>query len=166
MKRIVRLNESELKAMIYEAVSRILEDDDKKNVKPTQWYDTYVNKEKGDKKDGDIVQMRLNPDTMKPEFKSPTNDKVYDTRDAAINALNESFGGVEEEIKKIAEIVADYYENETGEEYNGEESWPIREVLNKLGYKPCGNDYWCKGDIKLEVYFDKGDGMWCIDPAD
>lgn len=88
MKKIIRLNESELKGLIYEAVSRILEDGEKKDVKPTQWYDTYVNKESGEKKDGDIVQMRLNPDTMKPEFKSPTNDKVYDTRDSAINALN------------------------------------------------------------------------------
>ena len=62
--------------------------------KPTQWYDTYVNKESGKKKDGDIVQMRLNPKTMKPEFKSPTSDKVYDTRDAAISALKESIGRI------------------------------------------------------------------------
>ena len=72
---------------------------------------------------------------------------------------------VENEIDHIVDLVMDLFENETGEEYNGEELWPIREVLDRLGYKPCGDDYWCKGDIKIEVYFDKGDAMWHIDPA-
>lgn len=80
---IDKLNET-----VEKAFDRIFEEEDRKEVKdtkPTQWHDDYTNKE-----EGNVIQTRINPDTKKPEFKIPTNDKVYDTKDAAIAALKES----------------------------------------------------------------------------
>lgn len=80
---IDKLNET-----VEKAFDRIFEEEDRKEVKdtkPTQWHDDYTNKE-----EGNVIQTRINPDTKKPEFKIPTNDKVYDTKDAAIAALRES----------------------------------------------------------------------------
>lgn len=80
---IDKLNET-----VEKAFDRIFEEEDRKEVKdtkPTQWHDDYTNKE-----EGNVIQTRINPETKKPEFKIPTNDKVYDTKDAAIAALRES----------------------------------------------------------------------------
>ena len=82
---IAKLNEA-----VEKAFDRIFEEEEKKevkNTKPTQWHDDYSNKE-----ENNVIQTRINPDTKKPEFKIPTNDKVYDTRDAAIAALKEGKG--------------------------------------------------------------------------
>lgn len=84
----MKLDINKLNEAVEKAFDRIFEEEEKKEkkeVKPDQWHDDYSNKE-----EGNVVQTRINPDTKKPEFKIPTNDKVYDTRDAAIAALRES----------------------------------------------------------------------------
>ena len=83
----MKLDINKLNEAVEKAFDRIFENEEKKGkkeVKPDQWHDDYSNKE-----EGNVVQTRINPDTKKPEFKIPTNDKVYDTRDAAIAALKE-----------------------------------------------------------------------------
>lgn len=83
-----KIDINKLNETVEKAFDRIFEEEDKKEVKdtkPTQWHDDYTNKE-----EGNVIQTRINPDTKKPEFKIPTNDKVYDTKDAAIAALRES----------------------------------------------------------------------------
>ena len=80
-----KIDINKLNEAVEKAFNKIFEEEEKKGkkgVKPDQWHDDYSNK-----KDGNIVQTRINPDTKKTEFKIPTNDKVYDTRDAAIAAL-------------------------------------------------------------------------------
>ena len=84
----MKLDINKLNEAVEKAFDKIFEEEDRKevkNTKPTQWHDDYSNKE-----EKNVVQTRINPDTKKPEFKIPTNDKVYDTRDAAIAALKES----------------------------------------------------------------------------
>lgn len=88
----MKLDINKLNEAVEKAFDRIFENEEKKGnkeVKPDQWHDDYSNKE-----EGNVVQTRINPDTKKPEFKIPTNDKVYDTRDAAIAALKEGKKGV------------------------------------------------------------------------
>ena len=83
-----KIDINKLNETVEKAFDRIFEEEDRKEVKdtkPTQWHDDYTNKE-----EGNVIQTRINPDTKKPEFKIPTNDKVYDTKDAAIAALRES----------------------------------------------------------------------------
>lgn len=83
-----KIDINKLNETVEKAFDRIFEEEDRKEVKdtkPTQWHDDYTNKE-----EGNVIQTRINPDTKKPEFKIPTNDKVYDTKDAAIAALKES----------------------------------------------------------------------------
>lgn len=94
----MKLDINKLNEAVEKAFDRIFEEDDRKevkNTKPTQWHDDYSNKE-----ENNVVQTRINPETKKPEFKIPTNDKVYDTRDAAIAALRES----ENNKKKVITI--------------------------------------------------------------
>ena len=82
-----KIDINKLNEAVEKAFNRIFEEEEReevKNTKPTQWHDDYSNKE-----ENNVVQTRINPDTKKPEFKIPTNDKVYDTRDAAIAALKE-----------------------------------------------------------------------------
>ena len=84
----MKLDINKLNEAVEKAFDKIFEEEDRKEVKntePTQWHDDYSNKE-----EKNVVQTRINPETKKPEFKIPTNDKVYDTRDAAIAALNEN----------------------------------------------------------------------------
>ena len=84
----MKLDINKLNEAVEKALDKIFEEEEKKEkkeVKPDQWHDDYSNKE-----EGNVVQTRINPDTKKPEFKIPTNDKIYDTRDAAIAALRES----------------------------------------------------------------------------
>jgi hypothetical protein len=91
------LDINKLNEAVEKAFDRIFENEEKKGkkeVKPDQWHDDYSNKE-----EGNVVQTRINPDTKKPEFKIPTNDKVYDTRDAAIAALKEG----KKRVMKITE---------------------------------------------------------------
>lgn len=83
----MKLGINKLNEAVEKAFDRIFEEEDRKevkNTKPTQWHDDYSNKD-----EKNVVQTRINPETKKPEFKIPTNDKVYDTRDAAIAALKE-----------------------------------------------------------------------------
>lgn len=83
----MKLDINKLNEAVEKAFDRIFEEEEKKEkkeVKPDQWHDDYSNKE-----EKHVVQTRINPDTKKPEFRIPTNDKVYDTRDAAIAALKE-----------------------------------------------------------------------------
>lgn len=93
----MKLDINKLNEAVEKAFDKIFEEEEKKEkkeVKPDQWHDDYSNKE-----EGKVVQTRINPDTKKPEFKIPTNDKVYDTRDAAIAALRES----KKRVMKITE---------------------------------------------------------------
>lgn len=118
----MKLDINKLNEAVEKAFDKIFENGEKKEkkeVKPTQWHDDYSNKE-----EGNVVQTRINPDTKKPEFKIPTNDKVYDTRDAAIAALKESKKGTsmkktirmnESELKNIIIESVKRYINETSE---------------------------------------------------
>jgi len=93
----MKLDINKLNEAVEKALDRIFEEEDKKEkkeVKPDQWHDDYSNKE-----EKHVIQTRINPDTKKPEFKIPTNDKVYDTRDAAIAALKEG----KKRVMKITE---------------------------------------------------------------
>ena len=84
----MKLDINKLNEAVEKAFDKIFEEEDRKevkNTKPTQWHDDYSNKE-----ESNVVQTRINPSTKKPEFKIPTNNKVFDTRDAAIAALNRS----------------------------------------------------------------------------
>lgn len=87
---MAKIDINKLNEAVEKAFDRIFEEEEKKEkkeVKPDQWHDDYSNKE-----ENNVIQTRINPDTKKPEFKIPTNDKVYDTRDAAIAALKEGKG--------------------------------------------------------------------------
>lgn len=87
---MAKIDIGKLNEAVEKAFDRIFEEEEKKEkkeVKPDQWHDDYSNKE-----ENNVIQTRINPDTKKPEFKIPTNDKVYDTRDAAIAALKEGKG--------------------------------------------------------------------------
>ena len=82
---MAKIDIGKLNEVVEKAFDRIFEEEEKKEMekpKSTQWHDDYSNKE-----ENNVIQTRINPDTKKLEYTIPTNDKVYDTRDAAIAAL-------------------------------------------------------------------------------
>lgn len=92
---IKRLNEA-----VEKALDRIFEEEmkssEEKDVKKSeeQWHDEYVNNDRGD-----VVQARMNPKNGKEEYKIPTRDTVFTTKDAAISALKEG----KKRVMKITE---------------------------------------------------------------
>lgn len=91
---MAKIDIGKLNEAVEKAFDRIFEEEEKE-MKPDQWHDDYSNKE-----ENNVIQTRINPDTKKPEFKIPTNDKVYDTRDAAIAALKEGKGKSKNNLKE------------------------------------------------------------------
>ena len=104
---IKRLNEAVEKTLdkIFEEEMKSSEEKDVKKSEE-QWHDEYVNNDRGD-----VVQARMNPKSGKEEYKIPTRDTVFTTKDAAISALNENKAGkkvvklTEGDIRNMVSIV-------------------------------------------------------------
>ena len=95
---MTKIDINKLNEAVEKAFNKIFEEEEKnkenKNTEPTQWHDEYINND-----DNDVVQARMNPESGKEEYKIPTRDTVFTTKDAAISALNEDKAG-----KKIVKL--------------------------------------------------------------
>ncbi len=90
-KKSVKINEEALLNVVTKAINESLDNDSKDEKEKVevstdqeQWHNEYVNND-----DNDVVQARVNPESGKEEYKIPTRDTVFTTKDAAISALNE-----------------------------------------------------------------------------
>jgi hypothetical protein len=111
---IKRLNEAVEKALdgIFEEEMKSSEEKDVRKSEE-QWHDEYVNNDRGD-----VVQARMNPESGKEEYKIPTRDTVFTTKDAAISALNEG----KKRVMKITEgdirsMIANVLNEMAGDEF-------------------------------------------------
>lgn len=95
---MTKIDINKLNETVEKAFNKIFEEEEKnkenKNTEPTQWHDEYINND-----DNDVVQARMNPESGKEEYKIPTRDTVFTTKDAAISALKES----KKRVMKITE---------------------------------------------------------------
>lgn len=83
--------------------------------------------------------------------------------EATKKVLNEMvYSNNSPEEAAIDEIVR--YIQQNYDDYNGEDFAPLEDALNTCGFKQCGQDCYGKNGIYLRVFFDKGDGAWCIIP--
>ena len=90
-KKSIKIDEDALLNVVTKAINESLDNDtkdEKEKVEVStdqeQWHNEYVNND-----DNDVVQARVNPKSGKEEYKIPTRDTVFTTKDAAISALNE-----------------------------------------------------------------------------
>ena len=145
---IEKLNEA-----VEKAFNRIFEEEekkeDKKDNKKTQWHDEYVNNYKND-----VVQTRMNPNSGKEEYKIPTRDTIFKTKDAAISALDKNNKNTESKIKDIVSEAVKMVLNEGRSRFinvelpqdladDEEVMGVIRNAMREIGYEYYNNE--CHG---------------------